>query len=523
MMKKFLFLLCVGILTSCQKKDAPYKNYLKIVSKDEPCWMDPRKGVSMTASPLHFLFFEGLMRLDHTGALIPATAKSYKISPEKTTYTFYIDEHARWSNGEKLTADHFVESWKTILTPAFVSKDAYLLHPIKGAKKAHLEGGSLDEVAIFAKDPLTFVVELEHPCPSFLEITALSAFCPIYPGIDKKNPHWAKDASEDFISNGPFSLKRWSHGTELVFEKNEHYLKKDEVSLAGVLVRIVPNEMSYLRMYRKGEVDFLGSPISPIPISAYPSLLAEGKLRSMSVVGTKVISFNVGDSRLKNRHLRRALNYAIDRKAIVEHLTQLEEEIATRALPQIITEKPQDPLFIDGNFQQAREELAQAGFSSEELAQPMIFTYWGSHLNDLIAQQIQQVWEKELGLSIQLEKVTLKNVLAKIQSRSYQICLCAFISEINHPINILERFTSKQNLRNYPGWESTYYREIYEKNRFAINRKTGFQDLEKILMEEFPYAPLYHYKYGYITSERLGDVHVSYLGHPLFSRMELKL
>lgn len=523
MTRKFIIFLFFCVLTACQNGQDPIpKNYLRIISKSEPCWMDPRKGVSMTASPLHWIAFEGLMRIDEKGQLIPALAVSHTLSEDEKTYTFHLAKNARWSNGEALTARDFAESWKTMLRPEFLSKDAYLLYPIKNARKAHLQGGSIHDVGIYAKDAHTLVVELEHPHSPFLETTAISALVPAYPGIDDKNPDWAKDASEDFITNGPFMLKKWIHGSELVFAKNPYYYKKEEISLDGIWVRIVPSEMTYLRMYRKGEIDFLGSPVSPIPVSAFPTLIKEKKLQSIDVLGTKVLCFNVEDPLLKNRHVRRALNYAIDRSSIVNNLTLLQEEIATRALPQIITTNPQPPLFPDCAIALAKQELAKANLTKEELEKPIIFTYWGSQLNDLVVQHIQQLWEKELGLNVRLEKVTIKNVLAKIQSRSYQVSLCAFISEINHPINVLERFTSRANLRNYPGWECPEYMEVYEKERFNINRDEGFQKLETILMEEFPFAPLYHYKFAYIKSDPLENVHISYLGHPLFSRMRLR-
>lgn len=525
-MKKYFVFFLLIIFFSCDTQNPLPKNYLKIASKQEPCWMDPRKGVSMTSSPLHHMVFEGLLKMDHQGDISPGMALSYEISSDRTLYTFHIDPKARWSNGAPLFAKAFEASWKKILDPSFLSKDAYLLYPIKNAEKAHLHGGSLDEVGIYSPDDHTLVVELESPYPPFLEVVTLSAFAPVNQEIDQANPKWAQNASKDFVGNGPFILKKWVHGSQMVFEKNPHYLRKNRVKIPGIVVNILSNEMAYLRLFMKGECDFIGSALSPIPASAYPSLLAKGKIKTREIGGTKILSFNVNHSLLANRHFRRALNYSVNRKEIVENLTHLQEPIATRAIPNLLSDAPSLSFFKDADDQKALEEFALAKdllqLDTQKTRPKITLTYYGSRLNDLISQQIKDRWEALFPISVELEKVPLKMILNKIQNRSYEICLCAYISELKNPINILERFHSKKNLRNYPGWEHPDYQKLYETLSSSETPERFFEQLEKILMEEAPFAPIYHYKYAHMYSDRVQNIQISPLGDIFFDQASIR-
>ena len=83
----------------------------------------------------------------------PAVAESVEISEDGKTYTFKIRDHARWSNGEALTAQDFVYSWQRILSPRLGSEYAYMLYFVKNAKSFHNAGiGDFSQVGVQAVD-----------------------------------------------------------------------------------------------------------------------------------------------------------------------------------------------------------------------------------------------------------------------------------------------------------------------------------------------------------------------------------
>ena len=135
---------------------------LRINLRVEPVSLDPRKGNDMVASQLHFMLFEGLLRLNPDMTLSPAQAHSYDLSADGKIYTFHLRD-AKWSDGTPVTAYDFEKSWKSLLDITFYSPDAYLLYAVKNAKRAKMGEISLQEVGIHSKNAKTLVVELERP------------------------------------------------------------------------------------------------------------------------------------------------------------------------------------------------------------------------------------------------------------------------------------------------------------------------------------------------------------------------
>jgi len=155
-----LFFSCSKVKPSMNKTE----QHLRVNIKSEPVSLDPRKGNNYVAAQLHFMLFEGLLKLNPDLSLSPAQAKSYEVSEDLKTYTFHLDE-TTWSDGTPVTAYDFEKSWKSILNPVFPSPDAYLFFPIKNAKLAKKGEVPLYQVGITSKDAKTLVVELEFPAP----------------------------------------------------------------------------------------------------------------------------------------------------------------------------------------------------------------------------------------------------------------------------------------------------------------------------------------------------------------------
>jgi len=481
--------------------------------KEEPCWMDPRRGVDMIASQLHFMAFEGLYRLQPDLTLSPGAALSHDISDDRMTYTYHLRDSS-WSNGEKLTAYDFEKTWKTLLDPSFPCRDAYLIYMIRNAKLAKEGEVSLDKVGIHALDEKTFSVELERPFPSFLQITALSFLAPVNEMED-----------ETFIGNGPFILQRWDHNHEMIFSKNPHYWRYDEIDLDEIQVHMISNEMSALHAYEKGDFDFLGAPLSPFPVATAHSLVQQRKLNSTQIAGTKIISFNHSKFPLNNAHIRKALSLSIDRKSIVDNITGLGQTIGTRAIPPVLDPKREISFISDASPEEATRELEMGlhELGLDSLPQ-LTLIYWGSTLNNLIVQQITEKWRKDLGVDVVLEKADFKMLLSSTQEGSYEISLLAYLAEFPDSINIFERYSDKENSRNYSKWENKEYALLFKASQMAsANEIQGYKDqMEQILMDEAPFAPIYHYQYSFMIKPHVKNFAISPLGHILFDQIKLE-
>src|SRR5690606_33805588 len=134
------------------------------------------------------------------------TAEKWDISEDGKTYTFYIREDAKWSNGDPVVAEDFVYAWKYMLDPDTASPAAFLAYFIEGAEEYNSGDGSVDDVKVSAKDEKTLEVVLTAPTGFFLDLLTNPAFFPINHKVAEDNPKWHAEA-DTFVSNGPFAFE----------------------------------------------------------------------------------------------------------------------------------------------------------------------------------------------------------------------------------------------------------------------------------------------------------------------------
>ncbi len=160
--------------------------------------LDPQIVTAYTDQNILLALFEGLTAIDEkTSLAVPAAAKSWESSPDGLVWTFHLRDGLRWSNGEPLMADDFIQSWRRLLSPAIASEFADLLYPIKNAQ-AFNEGSVSDPgvLGISAPDVRTIRIELERPTPYLPILVALPSWYPVNPRVLDRFGAMAKRATD---------------------------------------------------------------------------------------------------------------------------------------------------------------------------------------------------------------------------------------------------------------------------------------------------------------------------------------
>jgi oligopeptide transport system substrate-binding protein len=519
------FLLCVMMSCSQTQPSKSHKTQsLRINLRKEPVSLDPRKGNDMVASQIHFMLYEGLVRLNPDMSLSLAQAKSYEVSPDYKTYTFYL-KNTLWSDGSPVTAYDFEKTWKSILDPHFSSPDAYLLYSIKNAKRAKEGKLPLNQVAIQAKDANTLVVELEMPTPYFLQILASSVLLPINANKDQSVPNWS-NKSEHILSNGPFKLKEWKFNQGMIFEKNPLYHQANKVRLNNITIDILEREMAALHMYASGHFDLVGTPLSFFPSEIIDDLEKKELLTIHPVANTKFLAFNTSCAPFHNSNIRKAFAHAIHRKSIVDHITRLSEKEALNIIPPVLLSE-NISYFSDGDVIKAREYLKK-GMDELQVKDigPITFMYVSSEINHTLAQGLQQMWLTALGVHVHLQHVELKILHERSAKGDFSIGLFAWLADYGDPMNILERFIDKNNHRNYPKWENDAYNSLIEEAHQITARPQYLEKIkeaERLLIDEMPFTCLFHENYTFLIHPHVKGFAVSPLGHVYFDQIVIDL
>lgn len=527
-MRSFITCFIAVGLIACQRQ-APqppqtHKQCIRLNIKGEPVTLDPRKGGDVISSHMHFLLFEGLVRLNADGTISPSQAEKYEISSDGLTYTFYL-RNALWSDGTPVTAYDFEKSWKDILCPDFPSVNAHLLYPIKNAEQVKKGKLPAQFLGVDAKDAKTLVVSLERPTPYFLDLVSFCVFFPINSAMDNQDNAWAYNAGAHFISNGPFILKSWKHNNELIAVRNPLYWDLSRVIADEIHFSMVDNETTALEMFESGSLDMIGEPLCPLPTDAIPTLRKNHLLCTHPSAETTIIAFNTKKPPFHNAKIRKAFAYAINRKEIIHNITQCNEQIATSAIPSILKCNRIRDFFSDNNVIEARkllnEGMQESGITFEDFSK-ITLHYCSSDIDNKVVQAIQQQWLKSLGISVQLESLDLKVFLDKLTNREFIIAETYWAAQYNDQMNILERFKFAKNAKNYSQWEHPQYIHLLDQSFYQSGeeRLATLEKAEAMFLDEMPIAPIYHWDTVFLKNEKLKNVQLTAIGDIIFEGLK---
>ncbi len=526
-MKRLLlaFAGLVTLLTACSDQDTTVRRstfdlgasrYLRLNIGDDPATLDPRKARDLASNSLCAMIFEGLTRLGPDGQPELAVAKSVDVSEDGKLYTFELHE-LEWSNGDPLTAFDFVTSWRTMLDPMFPAPQADKLYAIKNGKDIKEGFLAAESLGARAVGDYILTIELDQPTPYFLELTAFRAYLPINSNVERTHPQWATRISDgQFSCNGPFIITEWKHHDHITLMRNPRYREADSVKLPGIELSMVSSETAF-QMFEQGELDWAGSPLDQIPTDSISSLRSVGLLHEREAKATEFFRFNTTEPPFNNQNVRKALSLALDRNAIVEHLLEGTARVAYGFIPP--SSQWPDPEYPSGvNLPEAQRLFAlgleELGIKKEDLP-PITIAYANYERKHLIAQAVQQDWQNALGVEIVLEAregAVLWNKLANLQ---YQIIAGSWFADIKDPIDLLNIFRTKDIGTNNTGWEDPVYEgllEMSERKKSPSERLEILQLAEKLLIEEMPLLPIFHYSFNYVKNEDLNNAELNSLG-----------
>ncbi|CCB88948.1 peptide ABC transporter substrate-binding protein [Simkania negevensis] len=491
-----------------------------------PFTLDPRKSTDPVSNALHFMLYEGLTRLEPDGTLSFALADSIEISKNRRVYTFYLRE-SYWSDGTPLTAKDFVASWKALLSPDFPSLTAHLLFPIKNAAQAKKGLCSLKEVGIYAPDESTLIVELERPTPYFMELTAYATFFPVPNG--GKEVELPKKGSPKLVSNGPFELASWKNDDEIVVRRNDAFWNAKAVKIDLLRMTMIADEGTALKLFEKGDLDWIGGLISPLPLDAVSSLSLIEEIQMRPIAGTNFCAFNTTLSPFNNVHIRKAFSYAINRQLIIDNVTQMLDEVATGPVPSVLKGYVESRFFTDANKEEAQKEFAlglkELGIKKENFPK-LTYSFFSSELQKKLALALQSQWREVLGVEVSLEASELKVFLDKLRQRHFDFAQMSWVAQFYDRMSFLERFLEKDSYRNYSAWENIRFQELIRSSFSVISpekRARILEQAEQLIAEEMPIAPLYHYNALYLKNPNLKNAQISPLGHVDFRYSDMIL
>jgi len=463
----------------------------------EPETMDVHLSTGVPEATIMLQIYEGLTRLNKDSIPELALAESVDVSDDGLVYTFNLRDGLVYSNGDPLTAEDFVFSWKRALNPELAADYAYMLYYIKGAEAYNTGEGSAEDVMVEALDEKTLKVTLEAPTPFFMSLVAFKTYYPLHrPTVEADSEGWHLSV-DTIVGNGPFKMVSWAQG-QMEFVPNENYWDKDAIVLDRLVFTMVENESTELTMFETGEIDFTHT----VPGQEIPRLETTGELEILPYLGTYYYIFQIEKPPLDDINVRKALTMAIDREALVTNVTQGGQLPAFAYVPPGIPEVDGSDFRANGGDyitydpEMAQQLLAEAGYPGGEGFPSVEILYNTSEMHKLVAEAIQEMWKQNLGI----ENVTLTNqewgvYLNTRDEGDFMIARAGWIGDYLDPFTFLDMWVTDGG-NNNSRFSNAEYDQLITEVRLVddeVQRMEMMHQLEDILMAEMPVCPIYYY------------------------------
>jgi peptide/nickel transport system substrate-binding protein len=453
--------------------------------------------------------------------VVPGLASSYEVSPDALTITLKLRPGIKFSDGSAIEPSDV----KFTLDRAHVSGEfAFLLE-------------SIDKVETQGTD--TVVLHLKHPDPAIL--WALATFntgvvpeklLQAAPGNTPQEK--AKAFAEKPVGSGPFLLTSWKHGSEMVLGRNPYYWEKGEDGkplpyVDQVKLVIIPDDATRILKLKAGEID--GAEF--VPLARVAELKADPKLNMVLFPAAQTIYLAMNNrptlkdgapNPLSDQRVRQALNYAVDKKAIIQVLSY---GIGTPQLtfmpsstPFAYTEKGEPYPY---NPAKAKELLKQAGFANG--FEVGIYAIAGKADDQTELAAIQQMWG-EVGVKLKIQSLDSTTRIAKFKAGDYQMRTALWTNDINDPSEITSYYAYYPTVQsNFSGFRNLDIEADFVKSQAEMdNEKRGalYKHLQQLYIDAAPMVFLLELPYPVALGKKVqGFVQIP-LGNYIFAGVHLE-
>ncbi len=474
----------------------------------EPESLDPQLARSVPAAKVLGDLFEGLVTLGPDGSLQPGAAAAWETGDDGLSWTFRLRDGLTWSNGDPLTADDFVWSFRRLVDPATGAFYASNLAPLAGAAAIIAGEAAPDTLGVEAPDPGTLVIRLLHPLGDLLHRLAHHSAAPVHrPSVEQ----WGDDhpAPKRLVSNGPYRLVERVIGGHIGLEKNGLY--RDPLSVPIERVRYYPleDENAEYNRYRAGELDITAR--VPAPVFEDVGIERLGELRVAPYLGVYYVGFNLNEAPFRDAPgLRRALSLAIDRERLAEAVLGRGERPAWSWVPPTVRGyTPSRYSYAEADAEErhaeARRLYREAGYGPDR---PLAFRlrYNTSDENRRIAAALQSMWREVLGAEVELANQEFRVLIAETRRGDVPgMFRGSWIADYDDPGNFLSVMASGSSANQFgyanPAYDSLVAAAVREPGE--EERASLFANAEQVLLADHPVLPLYFYVSKHLVHPRV--------------------
>lgn len=529
---------------------------LKLAISNEIKALDPKFVYSVNASQIVSMVYEPIVKFNpKTLDIEPLIAESFEIKDSNKTFIFKIrpgiffqdDECFPEGKGRELTGEDVKYTYeyycKTDSKEMSVAFNTVFSGNVSGLDA--FMNGNADEISGIQVDGNTVTITLSHPNADFLKQLA-SPSASILPkevveckGLDRG------------VGTGPFRLAK-NDAKQVLLVKNDKYYLKDAKGvqlpyLDTVNFKIISSKIDQLISFEEGEIDYIdGLPSGKI------KYMVEENIRNFDEVPPKYVlahepqlsveyyGFNLTKSYFKDKRVRKAISYAINRQAIYDKILKRQAYSPGQAgvVPPIKLFKGYDFDKVQENSysynpEKARKLMAEAGYPEGRGFPKITIEYNQNDQNYKVAAEIQEQLKRTLNIDLQIEAVSFDQ---KIENSNYgrtDLFRAAWVGDYPSPQTMLllgygktvPKTLDKPSHPNSMRFVNSKFDELYEKAIEATTEEERFKyysEAESIFMDEAPVVVLWYFEDNQILHSYVRDLHFNEIKYLDFRQVWLK-
>ncbi|MHC5229392.1 peptide ABC transporter substrate-binding protein [Enterococcus sp. LJL99] len=445
---------------------------------------------------------EGLYRLTAENELELAGAKELpEIDENQLIYKIELNDQAKWSNGEPVTAEDYVYAWRKAVAPETAAEYSYLFSSIENADDIIAGKKDSTTLGITAVDDENIEITLVKPTPYFSHLLAFPAFFPQNEKfVSEQGENYAK-SSEHLIYNGPFILADFDGpgtDTEWTYLKNDHYWDKEKVQLTKIKNQVSKESATNVNLFEAKQVDDI-----LLTGELAKQYQASPEFVSIEKAGTTYLSYNQTKKEFQNKNLRKAISLVIDRNAIVDQILGDGSLAPTGIVPSGMSFNPkggEDFAKQSGNH--VKTDISEAKIAWDEAKKELginelkidLLAYDTDAIKK-VAEYLQSTIQDNLeGITVNVSVVPVSVAVERGKSADFDLFLFGWTADYADPSSFLDLFTA-ESVYNYGKYTNPKYDELVSlaSNQDITDLEKRWNDYisaEEILLADYGIAPL---------------------------------
>jgi len=477
-----------------------------------PRTLDPALTTDIYSVAVIQQICDGLVQFDKDLNVVPAIAKSWKISSDGLTYTFFLKEGIKFHHGREVTADDFVYSFSRIIDPKNKSIAAKLLEKVMGFNE--FQNGKANIVKGFKSvGKYIFEIRLSEPFYPFISVLG-TIHLKVVPKeeVEKSSSDFAKAP----IGAGPFKFLSMKENEEIILEANPDHFE-GRPCLDKIIFKIyhgAPRE-KILKEFKEGSLEE-----SFIPPEEIETISKDINFLFMKkpMLSLRYYGFNSLSKPLSNKELRKAINSVIDKKYIISKIHKNQFSLAKGILPPGMPgyDPQKNPYPVSETH--AKKSLSKAGYPEGR----------GIHTLEIWSASKSEAAEKELNeIQSQLRKIGIRtninfetnwpNFVLMLKANEAPIFIHAWYADFPDPDNFLWTLFHSKSRYNYTNYHNPEVDRLLDRARAErdyLKRMEMYRKIEEIILDDAPIVPMVNHLFQMVYQPYVRGVEVSALGGP---------